>query len=725
MNQMLRFLFLAGLFFVVISSGLSQNIPVSGGTAFAYTLAYPANTTAYEIGMNITFKAFVVNGHGVTINVNSMGPVLIKNTAGDSLAANDIKAGQLVTITYDGTNFQMTTTSGNIVAGGGSNQWITNGPDIYRSTGNVGIGIVSPTVTLHVLDISASSTARGILSDRLAEDAGGAQLNLRKARPSGIFSSQDILGELNFIGTFPSGSPPHRRTAAISARASETWTTGGNGTYMVFETTPNGTSSLIERMRITNNGNVGIGAVPGLIPGFGKYLSLVSIDGASSPGSGTSTSASFEMQGGSNDVNGVQNKIDFIARSTIPADHNTGRIEMTNAGGSTNKGIMRFYTGDGGGSPLERMTILNNGYIGIGINTPTVTLHIANDIKAVIAAQTYSDINSGGLAIARARGSSGSPQPVSSGDYLGFLSFIGGDETGFSSPSGSIHARAAQVFTSGHHGTDLIFNTTPNDNTTEITRMIISNNGNVAIGTGTISPLYQLQVNGITKTTGITIPAGAFPGAVLVSDTFGNGTWQFRPEGFSNFQVFNTNGTFTLSAGVKKIMIEVWGAGGGGGKGNGACSGGGGGAGGYGKGIFTTTVSSLQVDVGVGGTGGTGSSSGTNGFGSCISTGAACTGTILISATGGLGASSPCSPISNGGNSTASLNISGGDGAASSNSDYSHGGDAPLGGSGGKCGGAGADGGNGIAPGGGGGGGRIFGSTKGGNGAPGRVIIWY
>lgn len=620
MKYRLKHIILLNLFFVIISSVYAQGVLVSTGGPTNYALIYPANTVAYEIGMTITFQANVDNTIGpVTMNVNSHGQIIIKNTAGMDLAASDIKANQLVTIIYDGTNFQMITTSGNVVAGGGgSNPWTNNGPDIYRPAGRVGIGISSPTVTLHVFDNSSSFT-RGILSDRVFEDANGAQLNLRKARPSGVLPSEDILGELNFIGYFANAFP-YRRTASISARASETWTTGGNGTYMVFETTPNGTSSILERMRISENGNVGI-----------------------------------------------------------------------------------------------------------GINTPTVTLHLSSD-KAVIAAQTYNSGASGGLAIARARGSFSSPLAIQANDFLGFLSFIGYDGI-FGAPNASIVAKATQDFTSVNHGTSLIFQTTPNSTPTPpLDRMIISENGNVAIGTSTISTSYLLEVNGITKTDGINIPAGALSGAVLTSDASGNGTWQtpvFPPAGFSNFQVFNNDGTFTMPGGIKKIMIEVWGGGGGGAKGSGGCTGAGGGAGGYGKEIITVTVSSLQVQVGGGGSGGTTNTGGPGGN-TCVSTASACSGIIFISATGGAGGATGCgSGTTNSGTSTAAINISGGVGNPTYGSTvpFSHGGDAPLGGTGGKC----NSGGNGFpgnAPGGGGGGGNAA-PSNGGNGANGRVVIWY
>jgi hypothetical protein len=90
--------------------------------------------------------------------------------------------------------------------------------------------------------------------------------------------------------------------------------------------------------------------------------------------------------------------------------------------------------------------------------------------------------------------------------------------------------------------------------------------------------------------------------------------------GFSNFQVFNSSGTFTVPAGVTKVMVELWGAGGGGGGGGSSDTastyggnGGGGGGGGYVKDILNVSSGqSISVIVGNGGNGGPGGSGNLN-----------------------------------------------------------------------------------------------------------------
>lgn len=221
----------------------------------------------------------------------------------------------------------------------------------------------------------------------------------------------------------------------------------------------------------------------------------------------------------------------------------------------------------------------------------------------------------------------------------------------------------------------------------------------------------NMNVTGNIKVNGV---AGN-PGQVLGIDPSGNLAWVNIPgAGFSNFQVFNSSGTFTVPPGITKLMIEVWGAGGGGSGTPAANFGGsGGGGGGYGKGIFSVSpAASYNVTVGAGGTGssGSGNSGGTSNF------------DALISAFGGGGG--PFGGGHGAGGSvsgSATIGIPGGFGGNGGNNSPSG-----SGGDGGGGGGAGAPGGggSGTAPGGGGSGTGVPGSA-GGNGGGGRVVVWW
>ncbi len=72
-----------------------------------YAVALQPAATAYVTGMTINFIATTANTGACTLNVNSLGVKDIKKLHDQALADNDIEAGQVVTVVYDGTAFQM------------------------------------------------------------------------------------------------------------------------------------------------------------------------------------------------------------------------------------------------------------------------------------------------------------------------------------------------------------------------------------------------------------------------------------------------------------------------------------------------------------------------------------------------------------------------------------------------------------------------------------------
>lgn len=94
-----------------------------------------------------------------------------------------------------------------------------------------------------------------------------------------------------------------------------------------------------------------------------------------------------------------------------------------------------------------------------------------------------------------ARGTSGSPSAVNSGDILNFLSGQGYGTSQFPSAStGTMNVIAGETFTNTSNATYLTFNTTPASSVTTTERMRINSTGNVLIGTTTDNGNNQLQV---------------------------------------------------------------------------------------------------------------------------------------------------------------------------------------------------------------------------------------
>lgn len=80
------------------------------GNTYSVTLS-PAPT--YTTGLAVHFKASAANDGPSFLDVNGLGPVSIRKNFNEDLAAQDIRNGQIVSVMYDGTNFQMLSQTGN------------------------------------------------------------------------------------------------------------------------------------------------------------------------------------------------------------------------------------------------------------------------------------------------------------------------------------------------------------------------------------------------------------------------------------------------------------------------------------------------------------------------------------------------------------------------------------------------------------------------------------
>ncbi|CAG5079532.1 beta strand repeat-containing protein [Parvicella tangerina] len=118
MNCLKNILYLLVGILMLNSSAFAQVEYTSTGSGGAYSLAIPANINALTPGLSFTFKANHVSANPSTLNVNGLGAVTIMKGVSTNLDVNDILAGQVVTVVYDGTNFQMTSAPGSIGASG-------------------------------------------------------------------------------------------------------------------------------------------------------------------------------------------------------------------------------------------------------------------------------------------------------------------------------------------------------------------------------------------------------------------------------------------------------------------------------------------------------------------------------------------------------------------------------------------------------------------------------
>jgi hypothetical protein len=104
----------------IINPGASAYCADAGSTD-AYACALTPSITAYTTGAHYFFKANTANTGAATLALNGIAsPVTIKKPVGGvttDLVDNDIRAGQIVEVVHDGTNFQMVSQLGNAPGG--------------------------------------------------------------------------------------------------------------------------------------------------------------------------------------------------------------------------------------------------------------------------------------------------------------------------------------------------------------------------------------------------------------------------------------------------------------------------------------------------------------------------------------------------------------------------------------------------------------------------------
>ena len=87
-----------------------------GGTANAIVLTPSPALASYVAGEAITFIVASANTGAVTVDVSGLGAKAVTKTGTTPMAAGELVAGQLVTLRYDGTRYQLVTPALNIVA---------------------------------------------------------------------------------------------------------------------------------------------------------------------------------------------------------------------------------------------------------------------------------------------------------------------------------------------------------------------------------------------------------------------------------------------------------------------------------------------------------------------------------------------------------------------------------------------------------------------------------
>ncbi|MCC8429895.1 hypothetical protein LJ725_13020 [Reyranella aquatilis] len=265
------------------------------------------------------------------------------------------------------------------------------------SSGNVGIGTTTPSGTLYVkgntllsddtanvtasypLRVYSASNASGLVNLYYQNaDVNGANLSLQKYKSGGNeIAAGDILGSIDFFGTTGAGNS--LRAAQIRATAETGW--GGTGDApgrLTFWTTPDGTSTAVERMRIDNAGNVGIGiTTPGSalhVSGTDNTAYATSSSAADGPAFLSSPTAPMMMIGNIGNTDGQGAYLSFLTRNSAANGQRAYIGAVSNSAGRAPTIVFGQQTALA--AYAERMRISSTGNVGISTTTPAAKLDV-------------------------------------------------------------------------------------------------------------------------------------------------------------------------------------------------------------------------------------------------------------------------------------------------------------------------------------------------------------
>jgi len=352
--------------------GINQNGAVPDASAILDVSAAPTN----DKGLLIPRVTLTQTTSNAPVGGGIANSLLVYNTA----TINDVTPGYYywngsiwVKFSADGEDWKITgntnTTVGTNFLGTINNTGLsfrTNNTEQMRiqATGQLTIGSTTAGGKLDVHQTTSNDVAR------FMNYANIPALRIRRAQgtitaPTATGTSGTVLGRIHAEGYDGTGYT----TAAQIEMVIDA--TGGTSTDMpgriAFYTTPDGSGTTAERMRINNAGNVGIGtAFPTSYP-TGSIPTLVHVFDA-----GTTAADFAQLQLGSNKTT-ANNKVgELNFHSSVNAtDRRTASIEsfVTDVTGVPNlSGDLRFFTNNAAtASFTEKMRVTGNGNVRIGV----------------------------------------------------------------------------------------------------------------------------------------------------------------------------------------------------------------------------------------------------------------------------------------------------------------------------------------------------------------------
>jgi hypothetical protein len=441
----------------------------------------------------------------------------IVNTSGVALrlqgAATD-RSKWRINVTDDGSNglFQIDDFSGGSYS---TNVTITQ-------AGNVGIGTASPSEPLEVAGNIFINTSQSY-TKFLANNTGESGL-------LAIDADSNERAGINFQGV------SSNQSTAITFSTSET------------------ASTMLERMRIDTDGNVGIGTTspgaPLAISGSNPNgVSVLLYNGVSTANptivSNNASTSTLKIKGG----------------APASGSNQGGQIDLVGGAAAADAGAIILRAGIGTGEQGEKARIDSSGRLLVGTSTSIAgaTLQVAGTLGGLLEISRFQAGNAGPfISTYKSRGATvGTNTAVVADDLLGGIQFHGAEGSGYQAAANIRAFVESGTISSTSMPGRLVFSSTPSGSATPVERMRITSDAYVRLASGT----GGIQFNGDTAAANALddYEEGTFTPTVRGTITAGTGTYTTQTGKYTkvgNLVTVTVQLTWTAHTGSGSINIQ-------------------------------------------------------------------------------------------------------------------------------------------------------------------------